>query len=96
MKKLAIEQKVDFWKKIARELEKSRRLRHEVIVEKIGKNINEGEIAVVPGKVLGPGKIKNQIVCYSASESVKKNNKVTSFEELMKKNPKAKNCRVIC
>jgi len=95
-KKLAIEQKIDFWKKIAKELEKPRRQKREVIVEKINRYVKEGEIAVVPGKVIGPGKIKNQIVCHNASESVKKDNKIMGFGELMKTNPKAKNCRIIC
>ena len=96
MKKLAIEQKVDFWKKIAGELEKSTRRKRQVNVEKISRVLNEGETAVVPGKVLGPGKIKADIVCYNASKSVKKENKIISFEELMKKNPKAQKCRIIC
>ncbi|MBW2995636.1 50S ribosomal protein L18e [Candidatus Woesearchaeota archaeon] len=96
MRKLAIEQKVDFWKKIANELEKSTRRKRIVNIEKIGRNINEGEVAVVPGKVLGPGKIKAEIVCHNASESAKKENKIMSFESLMKKNPKAQKCRIIC
>jgi large subunit ribosomal protein L18e len=96
MKKLAIEQKVGFWKKIASELEKPARRRRDVSVEKIGRMVNENETAVVPGKVLGKEKIKNPIVCYSASESVKKNNKIISFRDLMKKDPKARNCRIIC
>jgi large subunit ribosomal protein L18e len=96
MKKLAIEKKVDFWKKIASELEKSTRRKRVVDVGSISNHLNEGETAVVPGKVLGHGKIKSEIVCYNASESVKKNNKVMNFHDLMKKNPKAEKCRIIC
>jgi large subunit ribosomal protein L18e len=96
MRKLAIEQKVDFWKKIAKELEKPTRMKREVNTRKIAKVVNEGEVAVVPGKVLGSDKVNNEIAAYQASESAKANNKIMTFEELMKKNPKAEKCRIVC
>ena len=96
MKKLAIEQKADFWKKVATELEKPARMKREVNTRKIAKVVNEGEIAVVPGKVLGADKVKNDIAAYQASESAKANNKIMTLNELMKKAPKGEKCRIVC
>jgi large subunit ribosomal protein L18e len=96
LKKLAIEQKIDFWKKIAQELEKPRRQKREVNIIRISRAVKDNEIAVVPGKVLGAGAVKCQIACLAASEPVMKRNKTISLKELMKTNPKAKNCRIIC
>jgi large subunit ribosomal protein L18e len=96
MKKLSIDQKVGFWKKIASELEKPARHMRTVNVEKIDRTVKEGETAVVPGKVLGPGKTKIKIACLNCSESVKKENSIITLNELMKKEPKGKNCRIIC
>ncbi len=96
MRKLSIEKKVDFWKKIAQELEKPTRRKREVNLSKIPSVVNKGETAVIPGKLLGKGKVDFEIAAYQASESSKAGNKVISLDELMKKNPTAKNCRIIC
>lgn len=43
------------WRDLARRLQKARRHWAEVNVDKIARHLNEGEIALVPGKVLGDG-----------------------------------------
>ena len=96
MRKLSIEKKVDFWKKIASELEKPRRHMREVNIAKISKVAKKGETAVVPGKVLGSGKADVEIAAFMASASAKKDNKIITLNELMKKNPAGKACRIIC
>ena len=96
MRKLSIEKKVDFWKKIASELEKPRRKMREVNVAKIVKVAKKGETAVVPGKVLGSGRADVEIAAFMASASAKKDNKIITLNELMKKNPAGKACRVVC
>lgn len=96
LKKTAIEQKAQFWKKLALELEKPSRNRRQVDVDRIKKIVGKDEIAVVPGKVLGTGKIDNQIVAYQWSATVGNNNKIMSLQDFIKKKPKIQNCRIVC
>ncbi len=101
LKKTAIEHNAPVWKKIARELEKPTRLRREVNIFKIDKYAREGEIIVVPGKVLGVGELSKKVTvaAFRFSENAKKkilsNGEIISISDLIKKNPKGKNIRII-
>jgi len=95
MKTKAIQEKLPFWKRIATDLEGSTKNMKVVNVEKIDRVVREGEIAVVPGKVIGDAKSNREIVAYKFSQTVKKNNKTLNFMDLMKKNPKAHKCRIV-
>ena len=61
------------WRRVAELLEKPRRKKIEVNVGEIDKKAREGEIVVVPGKVLGNGRITKKItvIAFSFSESAK-------------------------
>ncbi len=90
------------WIKIAEELSKRRRNKVEVNLGKINKYSRDGETIVVPGKVLANGEIDKSItlVAYKFSDSAlekitEKKIKTMTFEELMKKNPKGSNVRII-
>ncbi|WP_126451428.1 50S ribosomal protein L18e [Sulfodiicoccus acidiphilus] len=50
------------WRKVAEELSVSSRRRVEVNVGKVNKLLPEGAVGVVPGKVLGAGKVDHPIV----------------------------------
>lgn len=54
-------QKVPLWKKVAKDLSSPSRKRVIVNVGKIGKLVPQGGIAVVPGKVLGVGKLDHEV-----------------------------------
>ena len=95
IKTLAIKQKSKFWKRIATELEKPRKNMRVVNVARLQKNVRKGEIAVIPGKVVGVGKYDGDIAAYQFSETVKKNNKIMDLVELMKKCPNGQKCRII-
>ena len=101
LKKAAIENNAPVWRKIARELEKPTRLRREVNIFKIDRYGREGEIIVVPGKVLGVGELSKKltVAAYRFSEKARKkilsNGKIVEIEELLKKNPKGTNIRII-
>lgn len=94
LKTIAIKEKVKLWKRIASELEKSSRRRRSVNIARIKKHIKMGEIAVVPGKVVGTEKVENEVVAYQFSATVKNNNRTKTLSALMKENPKAKKCRI--
>ncbi|MBW3010696.1 hypothetical protein KY335_05805 [Candidatus Woesearchaeota archaeon] len=95
IKTLAIKQESKFWKRIATELEKPRKNMRVVNVGKLKNVVRKGEIAVIPGKVIGTGKYEGDIAAYQFSETVLKNNKTMFLDELMKKCPKGQKCRII-
>lgn len=101
LKALAIQEKVNLWKRIADDLEKPTRKRRVVNVSRIDHNAKEGETVVVPGKVLGDGDMKHNltVAAFDFSEGAKhlieKNGKTMTIREMMKSNPKGSNVRVI-
>ena len=69
LKKTAIEQKVPLWKRIAEELEASSKSRRIVNIFKIDANSVDGEIIIVPGKVLGEGDLTKKVTVAALSFS---------------------------
>ena len=101
LKQLSIQQKVNFWKRIAVELEKPSRNRRVVNISKISRHAKPSEIVIVPGKVLSAGELdKDVVVCAhrfssEAEKKIKQKGKALTIPELMKANPKAKNVRIL-
>lgn len=102
LKKKSIEEKVRLWKRIAEDMEKSTRRRRVVNLSRINRYSKENDTVVVPGKVLGSGVLdhKLKIAAYSFSSSAReKMGKVgaeaLTIKELMQKNSKGKNVRLI-
>ncbi|MBL7148008.1 MAG: 50S ribosomal protein L18e [Nanoarchaeota archaeon] len=101
LKKLSTKEKVNIWKRIAKDLEKPTRQRRKTNIYKINKYTNEEETAIVPGKVLSIGELNKKITiaAYQFSEVAKnkinKVGKAISIQELMKSNPKGKKVRII-
>ncbi len=102
LKKLSIEQKVNIWKRIAEDLEMPRRRKRIVNLYKIDKYSQPDETVIVPGKVLGVGEITKPITIAALSFSESARQKITaqkaqalSIPELLKKNPKGNNVRIL-
>ena len=101
LKELYLKNKVKLWKRIAYELEKSTRKRRIANLYKINKYTREGEIALVPGKVLSLGNLdkKLTIAAYQfsnqAKQKINKIGKAISIKELIKQNPQGKKVRII-
>ena len=76
--------------KIAETLEKPRRKRIEVNLWKINKHAKEGELIIVPGKVLAYGKLTKKVTIASfnasekAIEKINKTGKYITIEEAIK------------
>lgn len=90
------------WKYVAELLSKPRRKRIEVNLYKINKYSKDGETILVPGKVLSMGEINKKIIVaawkfskLSELKLKKKNIEYMSIEELIEKNPKGSNIRII-
>jgi len=101
LKKTAIENDAAVWKRVAVELEKPTRRRRIVNIYKIDKYVREGETVVVPGKVLGTGELskKLNVAAFSfsgdAAEKIGAKGKAMTIQELVEKNPKGKNIRLM-
>ena len=101
LKRLGIEQESRLWKRIAVDLEKPTRIRRMINVYKIDRYAKEGEIIIVPGKVLGDGELtkKVTVAAYqfsdSARDKISKNGKALTIAELMKENPKGAKVRIL-
>lgn len=102
MKTLAIQQKVPLWKRIATELEKPTRNRREVNIFKLEKHTKDGDIVVIPGKLLGTGDLtkKLTVAAVSLSESAKEKilaakGEVITLEEMISKNPKGARVKIM-
>lgn len=98
LKRQSNKENVQVWGAVARALDVPTRKRRAVNLYKINKYSHDNETVVVPGKVLGVGEItKNISVCAFEFSSLAKSKIKTlvDFYELMKKNPKGKDIRII-
>jgi large subunit ribosomal protein L18e len=92
---------VPIWRRVAEDLEKPSRIRREVNLYKLNKTVKEGEVAVVPGKVLSLGEITKPITVAAyrfsaeAKEKINKKGKAISIAELLKQNPKGNKVRIM-
>ena len=95
-------QKSAFWKRIAKDLNRPRRIRRVVNISRINMYANDGETVIVPGKVLGAGELtkKLTIAAWSFSsqalDKIKQSgSKAVTIEQLLKKNKTGKGVRII-
>jgi large subunit ribosomal protein L18e len=102
LKKQSRENKVKIWGDVAESLAKHRRKRIVVNVSRLNRYTEKKETVVVPGKVLGAGKIDHPVTvaAFAFSETAKEKiktvkGKTLSFLQLVKKNPKGSNVKII-
>lgn len=97
LRKLSSEKKVKIWKRVADDLEMPTRRRREINVGQIALVTNEGDVVVVPGKVLGVGEIKHKVkvAAWRFSESARRKINGMSIYDIMKENPGGKGVRII-
>lgn len=102
LKKTANQNDAPIWKDIATRLEKPSRNWPIVNLNRIDKHIRDNETALIPGKVLSPGKLtkKVSVAAWSFSaksiEKIKKaGGKTLSINDLIKNNPKGKDVRIL-
>ena len=102
LRKQSRENKVKIWRDVAESLAKHRRKRVAVNVSRLNRHTEKNETVVVPGKVLGAGKINHPITVAAFAFSEKAKGKIRavkgktlSFLQLVKKNPKGSNVKII-
>ncbi len=102
LRKASNKNNAKIWKVVAEKLAKPTRRRVEVNISKINRYAKENETIVVPGKVLGAGKLEKRVVvaAYAFSESAKRiikeaGGEAITIEELLERNPKGSNVRIM-
>lgn len=102
LKKQSRENKANIWRDIAERLAKPKRKRIAVNISHINRCTQKNEMVVVPGKVLGAGEMRHPVTvaAFAFSEKAKEKIKATrgkclSFLDLIKKNPKGSNVKII-
>ena len=100
LRKLGKENSV--WDAAAEMLSLPRRKQVEVNISKVIKVVKDGEIALVPGKLLGDGIIESKVMvaAYAWTDTAKKRiekagGKVLTIDELIEENPKGVNVRIL-
>jgi large subunit ribosomal protein L18e len=98
LKEYAGKENSAFWKRIVKDLEKPSRNRRKVNLVKINDCSKDGEVVIIPGKVLGVGSLDHKVTVvafqFSESASEKLKDKLT-IRELFEKNPKIKDARIL-
>ena len=102
LKKESREKQAAIWLDIAEYLSKSRSGRIAVNLSTINRNTKKSDVVVVPGKILGSGTINHAVTVasFGASEKAKEKlvaakAKYLSIPELLEKNPKGTNVKII-
>jgi len=102
LKKESREKQAGIWLDIAEYLSKTRSQRISVNLSKISRNTKRSDVIVVPGKILGSGSINHAVTVasFGASEKAKEKlagakGKYISIPELLAKNPKGANVKII-
>ncbi len=102
LRKTAYHEKAFIWRRVRELLYRPKRRRVVVNISKLNRYTQEGDIVIVPGKVLGSGYIdhKIKVAAYDFSVSARKKLKdagceILSIKELLVENPKGRGVKVI-
>lgn len=95
------QQRASVWSEVAENLGKVNRRRPEVNISDIERNTEEGDTVVVPGKVLGSGRLSKDVTvaAFKASGSAKQhindNGEFKFIEDLVEENPEGTDVKVV-
>jgi large subunit ribosomal protein L18e len=102
LRKKSRENNAKIWKDIAKRLAKPRRKSITVNLSRLNRYTDKNETVVVPGKVLGAGRLNHPINVAAFSFSKKAEEKITAVKgkplsilQLAKKNPKGSKIKII-
>ena len=102
LKKESREKQAPIWMDVAEYLSKTRSQRISVNMSKVNRNTKRSDVIVVPGKLLGSGSINHAVTVASFGASAKAREKLVaakskylSIPELLEKNPKGANVKII-
>jgi large subunit ribosomal protein L18e len=103
LRERAIRTRSNFLRDIAEKLNKPRRKRIEVNLAHIDRYTKENDVVIVPGVVLGYGELSKPLTisAWKFSKSAEKKiknakGKAITIEELIEKNPRGTNVKILC
>jgi large subunit ribosomal protein L18e len=93
---------VGVWKRVASDLSKGTSHRRVVNLSRINRNAKKDEHVIIPGKVLASGELTQpvHVAAYAFSTSAKEkieqaNGSIMTIHQLLEKNPKGKEVRIL-
>ncbi len=102
LKKAARENEAPIWRDVAKKLESSSANYSEINLSKINRHTSKGDKVLVPGKVLGAGRIEKSIIVGAIGFTKSAESKISnsdgdtfSIEEFIEKNPSGKNVKIL-
>lgn len=102
LRKAANRNKAPIWDYVAELIERPRRLRYAVNISKINRYTRPGEVVVVPGKVIGAGRLDHPVTVAAlgfsetAVEKIKAaGGRVLHILQLIEENPRGSGVRII-
>jgi len=102
LEKASKKEDAPIWKAVAYELSRPTRKRVEVNVGRIAKHVSDGDTVVVPGKVLGLGRIdkKVTVAAWAFSESARAKieaagGRAIGILDLIRENPKGSGVKIM-
>lgn len=102
LKGAAAKNKTKIWALLASEMLKTRRRRIAVNLSRLNRISSPGDILLIPGKVLGTGSLNHRLDVAAESFSIAAQKKISNaggqcltIEELVKKDPKGSQVRII-
>ena len=94
--------KAPIWRRVREMILRPRRRRVEVNISKINRYTEEGDVVVVPGKVLGAGKLHHRVTVAAlsfSSEALRKireaGGRALTIRELIEENPEGSGVKII-
>ncbi|MGC8582306.1 MAG: 50S ribosomal protein L18e [Thermoproteus sp.] len=102
LRKAAKSNEAPIWAYVADLLARPRRQRVAVGLGKLNRVVNDGDVVVIPGKLLGNGKLQKRVTVAalaasrSAAEAVvKSGGRLVPIPNLVKENPKGTNVKIV-
>lgn len=102
LRKAAKEHEAPIWRRVAELLERPRRKRVQVNISRINRHTKEGDVVVVPGKVLSCGSLDHPVTVAAWAFSAKAYEKIVaakgraiSIWKLLEENPRGSGVKVI-
>lgn len=102
LRKASKKTKAPLWKDLERRLLNSRSNRREVNLDKLAKFTKEGDVIIVPGKLLGAGNLGHSVIVFAysvsklASQKVKEaGGQILALSDLVEKYPHGSGVKII-
>ncbi|ODS38104.1 MAG: 50S ribosomal protein L18e [Candidatus Altiarchaeales archaeon WOR_SM1_86-2] len=101
LRKHSRENSAPIWATVANELERVRKNRREVNLGEINQHTSEGDVVIVPGKVIGSGSLDHRVTVAAfkfsegAKNKIEKIGESMSIQELSERNPKGSGVKIM-